>query len=101
MITIRIHKEADYIKEISIKGHSNYAPKGEDIVCAGVSAIGVGTINALNEITKTKPIYKVEEGDLLVKFNDDEKTQVIAQTMMVQLKSIEETYKKFVKILYI
>ena len=37
----------DVISELEVKGHSNFAPKGSDIVCAGVSAIVVGGINAI------------------------------------------------------
>ena len=46
MINVKIKYINDVISELEVKGHSNFAPKGSDIVCAGVSAIVVGGINA-------------------------------------------------------
>ena len=100
MINIIIYQEENIIKKVSIKGHSQYAPKGEDIVCAGVSAIGIGTVNAIYEIKKLKPKFQSKDGFLELEFNDEHDEQVIAQTMLVQLKSIEESYKEYVKIQY-
>lgn len=98
MINIIIYQEDNLLKKVSIKGHSNYAPKGEDIVCAGVSAIGVGTVNAIYEITKQKPEFHSEDGNLELEFPSGGDAQIIAKTMLIQLKSIEESYPKYVKI---
>ena len=36
-------------KEITVQGHAGYAPKGQDIVCAAVSALVYALIAALEE----------------------------------------------------
>ena len=47
MIKIEIARTDGKIKSLSIKGHSNSAPKGEDIICSAVSAVSQGGLNAL------------------------------------------------------
>lgn len=101
MIDISIKKQDKIIQEISIKGHSMFADKGKDIVCAGVSAIAIGTISAISEIIGVLLPHKADEGDYWVKFTDDDKTQIIAETMLYQLMTIENSYKKYVKIHFI
>lgn len=47
MTIYKINKTKD-IYEIEIKGHANYAPENEDIVCAGISMAVCMTANALD-----------------------------------------------------
>lgn len=49
---------------ILIRGHADYAPRGLDIVCAGVSAIIQAAVCGLREIAKEYPGYvSFEEHD--------------------------------------
>ncbi len=52
MITIRFRKKSDEYLSFEVDGHAEYADPGEDIVCAGVSAIAFMGINALLEVAK-------------------------------------------------
>lgn len=36
-------------QRVTVQGHANYAPRGEDIVCAAVSALVYALIGALEE----------------------------------------------------
>lgn len=36
---------------IVVEGHANYAPVGQDIVCAGVSALFINLANSINQLT--------------------------------------------------
>ena len=52
---IEIRYKTDMIKEgrtfeLTISGHANYAKKGKDIVCAGVSALTIALIRTLNDM---------------------------------------------------
>lgn len=100
MIQVLIKKEYESYRAITIEGHSNFAKKGSDIVCAGVSAIGVGGLNALNELTSQKPHYQISDGYLYIEFLDTNDYQIIAKVIEIQLKSIEENYKRYIKITY-
>lgn len=98
MIKVDFVLKNNFYKELTIKGHANYDSYGKDIVCSAVSAIGVGGLNAIYQITGQKPDYQIEDGYIHLEFIDDDKCQIIANTMLVQLQSIEESYKKYIKI---
>lgn len=36
---------------IVVEGHANYGPMGQDIVCAGVSALFINLANSINTLT--------------------------------------------------
>ena len=49
MIKITASRNNGRITNLTVKGHANSAPHGEDLVCAAVSSILVGGCNALKE----------------------------------------------------
>ena len=60
MIKVIIEKNDSIISVLEVSGHSNYDEKGKDIVCAGVSAIIVGGLNALLNENKKITNYFVK-----------------------------------------
>ena len=99
MIKVTVFKTKSIINKIDVSGHSGYANKGQDIVCAGVSAVTIGTLNAIHEITGKVPEHELDEqGFASIKFNKSNQEQLIAQVCIIQLKSIVENYKKYVVI---
>ena len=100
MIKVRVIKDKDLIKSIEARGHANFDVIGKDIVCAGVSAILVGGLNAMEQLSCSSLDYKMNEGHLLVNVAADERMQQIAQVMIIQLLTIEDSYPKNVHIEY-
>jgi uncharacterized protein YsxB (DUF464 family) len=98
MIKIKVLKKDEIIKSVTTKGHANFAEYGKDIVCAGVSAIMVGGLNSIIEMTGVTPKYSMNEGYLSLEVAADELTQQIVRVMLIQLKSIQESYPKNVHI---
>ena len=100
MIKIQINKTNNRYTSLIVSGHSNYGEHGKDIVCAGVSAIVTGGINALGIEDKNAISFKVDDGyfnlDVLNITNDN--IQLIMDVIVIQLKTIEESYKKHIKI---
>lgn len=97
MIEVKyLEKEQKFI-EIECSGHALYDNKGKDIVCSAVSAIMFGGLNALNEKTIKTCIKKGYVKVDLVDENDAE-SLIILKTMLVQLMTIADNYKKFVSI---
>ena len=101
MIKVTIKTKKDKIVLISVEGHANFADFGKDIVCAGVSAVIIGGINAFEKETINKQVYcHVDENIAKIKVEDydskylQEKLAVIVK----QLASIEDAYPKNVKI---
>lgn len=94
MIKVDVKKIDNLITEITVSGHADYQTKGQDLVCAGVSSIVIGGLNALNKSN----LYKIEikEGfvHLNIDNNVDNKDQIVLQTIITQLRTIEDTYPK-------
>ena len=100
MIKIQINKTNNKYSSLEVSGHSNFDEHGKDIVCAGVSAVVTGGINALANENKNKISYRVKDGYVNVDVLDieDNNLQIIIDVIVTQLRTIEESYKKYVKI---
>ena len=99
MIKIVIKRDVSSQKIISIevKGHANSAEYGKDLVCAAVSTVMTGGMNALKD---KEYDFKLEEGHIYVKALDipSDYDSVVLKTMEVQLMTIEESNHKYVLI---
>ena len=100
MIKVQINKTENKYSSLSVSGHSNYDEHGKDIVCAGVSAIVTGGLNALINENKSGISYRVSDGYVNVDVLDigNDKLQFIIDVIVIQLRTIEESYKKHIKI---
>lgn len=98
MIEVNYLENNSVITKLEISGHANFDKKGKDIVCSAVSAIGVGGINALTNIDKIEVVIK--EGYILVNGSglNNEYNQIVLKTMLTQLKTIEKSYSKYIKV---
>lgn len=99
MIKVNIFYKNNKINEINVSGHANYALKGNDIVCAGVSSICYACINSFDKIDEK--CIKIDDGYLdinldKVEINDHDST--IIEVMINGLKMISEQYHSKVKI---
>ena len=99
MINIKANRKDGKIVYLSVLGHADSNVAGKDLVCAAISAITVGGINALTEPNKFN--LKVEKGDveISIKGEANEHDYQVLETMLVQIKSVEETNSKYVKVI--
>ena len=84
-------------------GHAGYADSGYDIVCSAVSVLVINTINAVERFAgeRMDVVTGEEDGVIDVAFPDpvNEKTQLLVDTMVLGLESIEQQYgKKYLKL---
>ena len=108
MIHVQIKQTSDgTISSFKMSGHADFAEKGQDIVCAGASAVSFGSINAIMELTGVKPLIKQSDGGYLeCKIPDQlpsssaDKVQLLLQSMVVSLQTIEQDYGKYIKITF-
>ena len=98
MIKVLIKFEEKKFKSLEVKGHANSAPHGEDLVCAGVSSVLTGGLNNLQN-PKDFDIV-LDEGYSLVKVINSISShdEVVMETIITGLKTIEESYSKFIQI---
>lgn len=87
------------IRGFELSGHAGYADLGQDIVCAGVSALGIAACNGLEHFLSVAP--KVQEADGLlicqlvgVPEQELEKAQWILHTMILGIEQIHSTYSQ-------
>ena len=105
MINVQISRTKDgKIHDFEIKGHAGYADPGEDIVCAGVSAVTVGTVNAIEALTGVVMNSRMKNGFLsgrLPSIEDEAvsgQVQLLLESMLVMLNGIADSYGEYIQI---
>ena len=101
MIRIGLAQKDHKITGFTVAGHSGTAPKGEDIVCAGVSALTQAALMGLTEHLKRSDVtYKMESGLLEVRLaaSPDDCTEAVLRSMSLGLEAIAEQYPRAVKL---
>ena len=98
MIKVEITYEGKGLKSLLIKGHANSGEYGKDIVCAGVSAVSVGALNALEDVDDYE--IEVEEGRIKATFGKalSDHDEIVLETMILQLKTIQVSYPEAIDI---
>ncbi len=81
-------------------GHAAYAEEGSDIVCSAVSVLVINTINAIDAFTEDPYGVGQDPESGMIDFEFDETPShdavLLIDTMIMGLKSIEETYGNFI-----
>lgn len=91
---------------IAIRGHANYAPIGQDIVCSAVSVLVQTLIQSVEELTTDKIEYDMQPGtDELQPGRVDIKfwclsdhSKVLIDAFFIGVESIVNTYPDNVKL---
>src|SRR5947209_16978943 len=84
---------------IIIKDHANYAEKGQDIVCAAISAITNGAINFLQLYYKNDCQISYLSAEISIyPRNDNSECQLCLKLMLYQLENIANSYPDYLKI---
>jgi uncharacterized protein YsxB (DUF464 family) len=103
MVDAKIRKSSGNIVSVILSGHAESSDEGYDMVCSAVSAVSLTITNGLTEILKVKPNISMEDGFLSLYLEslseeDIDKSQVLLQTMLLGLKSIEFNYGEYISV---
>lgn len=106
MIMMTVYRNNGKIVAFELSGHADSGPYGYDLVCAGVSAVSFGTINAIIKLARIEPKLEqgVDGGYLCFRLPNqiDGKQQEIAscllEGMLVSMETIEREYSQFIQI---
>ncbi len=94
MIVIERNKDS-----IKMRGHANYAPIGQDIVCAGVSVLIQTLIQSVETLTADGIEYSMQPGTVDIKFWClSDLTRVLIDAFFIGVKGIAESYPDNVKL---
>ena len=99
MIKVEISYKGKGFSSLLVKGHANTGEYGKDLVCAAVSAVTVGAMNAIENPDDDFEI-EIEEGRLscTAKGAVSEHDEDVIETLIIQLKTIEASYPKAIEI---
>ncbi|MCD8301041.1 MAG: ribosomal-processing cysteine protease Prp [Clostridiales bacterium] len=85
------------------RGHADYAD-GNDIVCAGTSALVISCINSLEELTEDRFSCESEagSGSIILKMDEDagEQSQLLLKSLALGLEGIEESYEENIDVIF-
>ena len=90
-------KDNQYLS-LEVSGHAEYDESGKDLVCASVSSIMFGFMNAIDELHEDVEIKQLTNKITIINHSSSDIIQDYLQLVMMQLKTIEESYGNFIKV---
>ena len=93
--------------KFTLTGHADAGPYGSDIVCAGVSALAISTVNGIASLAGFEPIVEMneEEGGYLYTEVTSGMTQeqnniaeILLENLLLGLQSIEAENSEYIQI---
>ena len=90
------------------QGHTGYAPAGQDIVCAAVSALTQSTLNGLRSVLKAPVMFDIDDqaatlqAELTPEATGEQvkQAQLLLVTLLEGLQAIERSYPRNVRIFF-
>ena len=107
MIRVTFHKKDHELVSFEMTGHAGFGEHGEDIVCAGVSALAITTVNSIEKLAGYQPIVDVDEvkGGYLyfevvrgVTKVQAQTTQILLNSLLLGLEDIQSEYQDFLAV---
>jgi uncharacterized protein len=102
MVKVTVTWNQQVLIGLRVTGHANSAEVGQDLVCASVSSIATGALNALDLIVHDACELTLVNGpdpliDINVKHNRPE-VQPILRAVLIQLKTLAENQSRYIRI---
>ncbi|MDO4500471.1 MAG: ribosomal-processing cysteine protease Prp [Erysipelotrichaceae bacterium] len=98
MIKVKYSVDEDqYYTYLDLRGHADFADFGKDLICASVSSIIFGLMNALDEIEGVT-IKELNNHIEIINESKLEEVNHYFKLILIQLKTIEESYGEFIKV---
>lgn len=99
MVKVDVKRKHQTITEIVIHDHAGYADSGQDLVCAGVSSITVGMMNALDQMVPDVCDFIMKEAYVKIhQTQNHDDAQLLLKAMYVQLVTLKESYQSYISI---
>lgn len=99
MVKVRIKRKNTSICEVEIKDHAGYADAGQDLVCAGVSSIAVGMMNALDLLVPNTCEFEMKSAYIKIKIiQPSADVNLLSEALLYQLQTLKENYQTYITI---
>ena len=107
MTTVSFYSEGSRLTGLEMKGHSGYAPQGEDIVCAALTSAVRLTECAVNDVLGLEASVKVRDKDASISLKLpkalDSDSESVCQTplaaLLVHCVQLAEEYPENITVL--
>lgn len=94
MIVVTVDKSM-----VSVLGHAGYAPQGQDIVCAGVTALTQTLAASLDNLTDDRLDYTIAPGIFKLKTKSlSSKAKLLVDSFFIGVCGIADAYPNYVRI---
>lgn len=84
---------------IEVVGHANYAPHGQDIVCAAISVLFQNLLLSIERLTEDKVISNIKNNKSTITIKDpSDKTKLLIDSFFIGVTEISTIYSKYVMV---
>ena len=90
--------EGNRYQYLSVKGHADYQQHGRDLVCASVSSIMFGFMNAIDETGEDVEISDLGNQIIISSRSESEVIQNYFSIVTTKLKTIESSFGEYLKV---
>lgn len=99
MVRVKVLRKQSVIEEVEIQDHAGYADAGQDLVCAGVSSISVGMMNALDLMVPNVCEFRMKKAYVNIRIKQsDDKAELLLEAMLAQLHTLQISYNSYITI---
>lgn len=98
MVRITYRNRSRHIT-VDVRGHAGQAPKGEDVVCAGVSTLTVTLAEALSRVYAPGFKAVLDDGAARIECRENKLTRPIVQTIFTGFDMLAASYPDAVEII--
>ena len=107
MTTVTFHSEGSRLTGFDMKGHSGYAPQGEDIVCAALTRAVRLTECAVNDVLGLEASVKAREKDASISLKiptglgqaNEKVCQTLLAALLVHCVQLAEEYPENISVM--
>ena len=107
MTTVTFQTEGSRIVGFEVKGHSGYAPEGEDIVCAAITSAVRLTECAVNDVLGLEAAVKAKQKDASISLKlpsalgqtNESTCQTLLAALMVHCVQLAEEYPENISVM--
>lgn len=92
--------QAGELFRLKVTGHAESGPHGQDIVCAGVSALTQTSLLGLIHYLQHAVKYEIKSGYLMFELEESptEQTQAVLETLVLGLSEMAQNYPQNIQI---
>lgn len=85
---------------ITAEGHAGYAPRGQDIVCAAISALLQTFVQSVEELTGCEIKSDLRPGKAVIEYKDETKEiELLVESFFIGVSGIAAAYPENVEVI--